>query len=607
MENINLSGDLKIIPHKQRVQEIITSIKFRYDPSKSVLVVTPVERDISSLDNPNQKFVVIQKVHLLQAFKELDNEGLFQTLPGHEERHVLCWVVDVCSAALMTYGNIRSNDIDFRFAEKTYPQDLLWVYKTISAKDRPENALKVVERLSKLARIGPNEDIAIRKLCKWNEQNFNNLMLTIDQLEKYETLDVESSVKTSTSQYGKKLKIKHAIFNKLAKIDEDYFSANFEKVVNKKASLKTIVTQFQEVKDIADVYSLLTRISGFQTVESLKLQYPGQFEVDNVKVYVGADFKCKNMKAIMLEKYCRDVLNGRSSKVCISLQEIMSLTDDVIHDTSIEADAVTVFLSKASREVYSNLLNMIVNSDTNVKVGLFVFSSETSCFDEVCYLRSLTRSSVSDFHVIPITFQCNNGVIVNGIMENVKYAVLFGKFVIFQPPLLVQYKSIEAIHQVLDQVVPPNGKIAAIFEPGVEIVLMEERNQSRKSVTYFGSSNAMTKFQKALKSYTQTKEEEVSLPLPKSTVEREQVAVNGGVSNPQSGMQVEEKLTVYAPRLDNCCSSTSPFKYGACSSQFSQDSAIGGSQYDFPDEPTCSKNFQKCGFLSELDDLAADI
>ena len=77
-------------------------------------------------------------------------------------------------------------------------------------------------------------------------------MLTIDQLEKYETLDVESSVKTSTSQYGKKLKIKHAIFNKLAKIDEDYFSANFEKVVNKKASLKTIVTQFQEVKDIAD-------------------------------------------------------------------------------------------------------------------------------------------------------------------------------------------------------------------------------------------------------------------------------------------------------------------------------------------------------------------
>ena len=97
-------------------------------------------------------------------------------------------------------------------------------------------------------------------------------MLTIDQLEKYETLDVESSVKTSTSQYGKKLKIKHAIFNKLAKIDEDYFSANFEKVVNKKASLKTIVTQFQEVKDIADVSSLLTRISGFQTVESLKLQ-----------------------------------------------------------------------------------------------------------------------------------------------------------------------------------------------------------------------------------------------------------------------------------------------------------------------------------------------
>ena len=298
LENINLSGDLKMIPHKHRVQEIITSVKLRYDPSKSVLVVTPVERDMNSLDNPNQKFVVIQKVHLFQAFKELDKEGLFQTLPGHEERQVLCWVVDVCSAALMTYGNIRSNDIDFRFAEKTYPQDLLWVYKTLSAKDRPENALKVVERLSKLARIGPNEDIAIRKLCKWNQQNFNNLMLTIDQLEKYETLDVESSIKTSTSQYGKKLKIKHATFNKLAKIDEDYFSANFEKVVNKKASLKTIVTQFQEVKDIADVYSLLTRISGFQTVEALKLQYPGQFEVDNVKVYVGADFKCKNMKVI---------------------------------------------------------------------------------------------------------------------------------------------------------------------------------------------------------------------------------------------------------------------------------------------------------------------
>ena len=78
--------------NKDRVRFIANSIRKRYNPALSVLVVCPAD-NTKKMDVKQDKFFVVQKVKCLLAFKELDSTGDFVKLHGHKKQMVLCFVL----------------------------------------------------------------------------------------------------------------------------------------------------------------------------------------------------------------------------------------------------------------------------------------------------------------------------------------------------------------------------------------------------------------------------------------------------------------------------------------------------------------------------------
>ena len=142
-------------------------------------------------DVKSRKFYVVQKIHCLKAFKDLDKSADFEQLPGHQNREVLCYILNCSSPEMMQYGNSRANYISGQFARKINPQDFLHYFNCLSMQDCTVKPLKVIERMWKQFRIGPDECTAMRKLCQWSTSGFIALMEVIDKFEKYETLDVK--------------------------------------------------------------------------------------------------------------------------------------------------------------------------------------------------------------------------------------------------------------------------------------------------------------------------------------------------------------------------------------------------------------------------------
>ena len=167
LDNLQVPKELQKMVLIYRVYKIMASMKARFDPSQVVLVVSPVDDSKPPVlaEVGSQQFLVVQKIHSFTAMKELDKRDGLSGLCGLKTRKVLCYVLNTNSSALIHYGNCRSNEISNKFQKKTYPQDLLHVYESLIDKENSAGALKVVERMSKLSRLGPDEASAIKKLC----------------------------------------------------------------------------------------------------------------------------------------------------------------------------------------------------------------------------------------------------------------------------------------------------------------------------------------------------------------------------------------------------------------------------------------------------------
>ena len=169
LKNLLVSDHNGIEVNENRVARICASIKSRYDSSLSIPVVCPTEGNVITeiKDAKSQILLVFQKIHTVQAFKKMDEQGEFTLLKGHGNGTLPCFVLKKLSLNLTHYGNLRSNFIENDFTRKFKPQDLLSVFDSLSKKKSPEECLEAMERMGRLFRVGPNEMTAIRKLCKW--------------------------------------------------------------------------------------------------------------------------------------------------------------------------------------------------------------------------------------------------------------------------------------------------------------------------------------------------------------------------------------------------------------------------------------------------------
>ena len=100
--------------------------------------------------------------------------------------------------------------------------------------------------------------------------------------------------------------------------------------------------------------------------------------------------------------------------------------------------------------------------------------------------------------VVQILFEKAKGSGTNkhSIEENIQYSILFGKFHVFIPPLLVLNKDLKmSLRKVIAQVSPPSSNIAYIQSGNLDLIsIHEEVNKFGCSVTYFASKVCLKKF-----------------------------------------------------------------------------------------------------------------
>ena len=554
LENIKISQDLEANINKHRVNRIIESMVNKYDPSISIPVVCPEDgQTVFDLTNvKNQKFVVVQKVHTVAAFKELDKEGKFNKLISHRNRTVPCYVLRISSSGLIHYGNQRANNIQYEFSRKTVPQDLLRTFQSLRLKDGEKNSLETVERMAKLARIGPNECCALRKLCNWSTTASTALMLVINQYERYETLDVKQKGHQGRLSRGEKMTIPNVLFKQLGMLDESYFLSVHNKILTDECSLKACVVNFQEFMEVDKVASALTIISGYDKYDSIIEENPGKFEVDLLKPFIGAEVTKdgqKNLKAVMLEKYYEAVIAGDSecSDDNVKYVEVAEI-DNLLKNDNVLDDFETLIVQVEEEKNKSLVLELAKSralSEKDFHATVITFPSEDVQFEALSLIRNL-KVKKQNFKILPLLFNCKP-FIAGDIAENVKFGILFGIFSVLVPPLNIYYSSISNLHNIVENISPPCSTVAFISDIKVPLVKIhcETETLSRK-VTYFGSAGEMSKF--------------------KTDLQKRSVGEVGVLAGKATQDTQDSEAVICAPDIvsqsesDDNISSTSPFK-----------------------------------------------
>ena len=590
LDNISLCKSIGVVPNNYRVNSIAQSIKCRYDPSQAILVVAP---DSSSTgtdpDNPSLKsfkFVVVQKIHTFEAFRLLDKTGDFEKLTGHQERNVLCYVINTESIALMRYGHSRANDVGQQVGRKTSPQDLLHIFETIVVNEGRENALKVVVRMSKLTRTGPNEDTALRKLWKWRPSTFTKLMEVVRSYESYETTDVRTSHCVAASiARGDKLTIPNKLINDLAKVDEVYFENNYQKILDRELSLRSMIQEFKNVKEMKQVYGILCQISGYRSLEDLKLLYPDKFSEDIMVKFMGADNESQNLKCKMLVNYYKEIVAGcnTADSIPVEFKVVNSIDELLVETVTNQYDVVVLIVKEQLKYLYTTVMRKIFESTRTIHIGIFVFPSELLSFEAITFLRSQSRSLLNNFSIVPVTFSDDAAKVVNNLVENVRYGVIFGTFDVLNGPLEAHYNSVKKFPVMLSKIAPPRSKIAVVFGPKVDFIEVHDNQSSNHIVRYYGENAAFDTFEKSLKKGS--KIDLVALEDP-STSKHTQAL-------PSVTTKKDESITSPLKPTDNDLSPSS------------QDSGIGSQDTLFR-KPWINKPLRQLTFSEQLEEIAKD-
>ena len=496
--NISVAPDLATKINPLRVLAIMNSITKKYDPSMSVLVVCPadIHKPVDLSDVDDEKFHCIQKIHTLEAFHKLDNdEKQFEMLASHSEKKVVCYVIKTSTSGLVHYGHLRPTSIETKFIQKIYPQHILHIFQSLAV-DGNVNSWKVVERISRLCRIKANEATTISKLCKWSKEAFTALINVIELFEKYGTLDVKPSGHQGRLARGEKLPITNKLFNQLGKTDETYFLSGHGKVLSGEISLKCLIAEFGNIIKLEKVVATLCVIAGHKTYESIKLVFPGKFEQDQIKLFIGSEIKpdkTMNENALRLEKYYNAVKN-KEPNALQTLLELNEFTDlKELKDASLfsQFNTIVLLMSKDVSEICLEIADYVIKSEDSRVSAILVFSSEALQFQFLSFLRSKDLTLLKNYHVSPIVISCEVKVQRN-IEENVSFGVIFGKIDKFKSPVKIYQNSISNLKEIVESVSPPGGATLVVADQ-LPLVKVHSAELSGK-VAYYGSKTEIYKF-----------------------------------------------------------------------------------------------------------------
>ena len=496
LSNLSISPKLAVKTNQFKVQGIAKAMKERFDPAKLQLTVCPVEESFNPANMADEKYFVVSGQHSFKALQKLQASGDLNSLVGLSGGKVSCYILNTKDVVVMNYSQIRSNDLGSKFVKKPEVQELLFYFESLKEHFASKSqAWEVIERYAKLLVIGASEMTALKKLCNWSTDSISSLLSVLIQYQTYETLDASRQGNQGRLMRGETLPISLRLFNKLGKVGELYFTTNIEKVVKKEISLKMLIEDYEKFVDYEKNVKILCDLAKCQNIDQLKDQYEGKFEQDAIEKFSGAEVEGnkRNLKGSLLEFYYESVISAENNEPALApVSWCLNGDLQTFVKDSLDTFDVTVFnLKNGDPNGIVEIAEKILEKQVG-HTSIVLFPSETVQSQAYGKLKDLKENG--GFGAYQIFFD-GDGNFSAEFCENLRFAIIFGKIKVFDPPLLSYNEDLaENLKKVVSKVCPPSGKVAYFSEGNLPMIAVHDnQNLLSKSVSYFGSQKMIDK------------------------------------------------------------------------------------------------------------------
>ena len=355
-------------------------------------------------------------------------------------------------------------------------QDLLRIFESLISK--PKQAMKLIERIARLQRLGPAETKAVLDLCSWEEDHFRELMTVLEKFECYETADVKEKAKSTihVSQVkmskGEVLTMTNQLLVRLSKVPGDYFINVSGQIKASSISLKSAVLNFEKDQARWKVVKQMEAATG-NNMDKLRELYPGHFKMATIDAFLGATVS--NHRGAQLRDYMASVVAGGSSiENDVKLEQSKPLEDLVA------ASDILVVRCKVKNSDFrqEDWLDKVCRKDLKT---VLLFGSEEEQLNALSYLRTK-----DDFKTKQLFFDKE---VAQGEEENLQLCLLTGQVEV--GPKLYCGK-LDNLSKVVSELSKPGSKVSSIADPGLELLLVHSE-ESTGCITYNGSHDQLAK------------------------------------------------------------------------------------------------------------------
>ena len=425
-------------------------------------------------------------------------------MSGLEGRKIPCYVLKTRCSITQNYGFLRGNDIQATGPSKPELQDLLYISEGLredGVSDQEVNC--VTEKYAKTLKFRIEEITSLKKLISWKANERENLIAVLKKFESYCTLDANSPGNKSRLTLGLKMQLHKSLFTLIGKVDGQEFAEGSHQVIDGKISLKDFTSRLQNTCDLEKSKAIVSQAANYTPISQLKTSYPGKFDDEVIGDFQGASFSSpssKNQPKILLEKYVKSVVSDS-----VSEGSVRSVVVDSIAQVDFKVlnkfDLIVCNLKSGQSTFAESLITLACST---AKTGMSVMLLMPDRKAQIWCLNQLDKSMMSgnqdEIRVEQIFFE-KNKLQKSGkdpISENVSFGLIFGKFVIVNPPLNIAHGEIKlCLRKVVSKLLVPASEIAFLSEKNCPMYDLHDVNNLKLcNFTYYGEVGTISSLRK---------------------------------------------------------------------------------------------------------------
>ena len=399
---------------------------------------------------------------------------------------------------------MRGNDIQATGPAKPELQDLLYISEGLRQDGVSDQEVTcVTEKYAKTLLFRGEEITSLKKLLSWKADERETLIAVLKRFEAYCTLDANSPRNRSRLMLGLKMQLPKSLFTELGKVDGKEFSEGSNLVTDGQLSLKDFSSKLQNTSDLEKSKAIVSQAANFTPMSQLKTSYPGKFDDEVIGDFQGASFSSqssKNQPKILLEKYVKSVVSDSLSE-----GSVRSVVVDSIAQVDIEVlnkfDLIVLHLKSGQSTFAESLITLACST---AKTGMAVMILMPDRKAQIWCLNQLDKSMMSgtedEIRVVQIFFEKSkfhkSGK--DPISENVSFGLIFGKFVIVNPPLNIAHGEIKlCLKKVVSKLLVPGSEIGFLSEKNCPMYDLHDVNNLKLcNFTYYGEVGTISSLRK---------------------------------------------------------------------------------------------------------------